>query len=91
MRVGEAYLVHLGDWHTFVGRVTEQVAPGIYEMTACSKISDTNNGDVWHELAAGDQSLRNRATYLHCKTPVMVPLTIAAIQWTGKTPQEEGL
>lgn len=91
MEVGKAYIVHGGDWHTFVGRVVRQVSPLVYEMGMGSKIIETNNGDVWNEMAAGDKRLREAAGYAHIKTTLIVPLTIAAIEWVGKTPQEEGL
>lgn len=89
MEVGKAYIVHGGDWHTFVGRVKRQISPITYEMEMASKISETNNGDCWHELAAGDKRLRGDCDYAHIKTALIVPLTIAAMEWVGKTPQEE--
>ena len=88
MKPGDAYLVHCGDWHTFVGRLVEQVSPLLYRFEKCSKISDTNNGDVWHELAAGDAEKREAATYVHNTTPVFLPVSIAAIEWIGEVPQE---
>ena len=88
MRVGRCYLVHGGDWHTFVGRVREQLGPLTYELEGVSKVAETNNGDVWHELAAGDERLRRACDYRHHTTPVVVPLGIAAIEWVGKLPQE---
>lgn len=91
MRVGKAYLVHCGDWHTFVGRVTEQIGPFTYALSGASKIPDTNNGDCWEKLAAGDKKLRKAASYLHLTTELIVPLTIAAIEWVGETPQEAKL
>jgi hypothetical protein len=90
MRVGRCYLVHGGDWHTFVGRVREQLGPLTYELEGVSKVAETNNGDVWHELAAGDERLRRACDYRHHTTPVVVPLGIAAIEWVGKLPQEAG-
>jgi len=90
MRVGRCYLVHVGDWHTFVGRVREQLGPLTYELEGVSKVAETNNGDVWHELAAGDERLRRACDYRHHTTPVVVPLGIAAIEWVGKLPQEAG-
>jgi hypothetical protein len=89
MRVGKAYLVHCGDWHTFVGRVTAQTGPHAYEMGSVSKISETNNGDCWHALAAGDKRLRRAARYEHYTTTAVIPLVIAAFEWLGATPQEE--
>lgn len=90
MEVGKAYLVHCGDWHTFIGRVTRQISPYVYEMTSVSKISETNNGDCWDRLCAGDTKARERATYIHYKTTATVPLTVVAFEWLGKLPQEEG-
>lgn len=89
MRIGKAYLVHCGDWHTFVGRVTEQIAPGIYEMWPVSKIAETNNGDCWEAMAGGDAKLRGAANYKHGKTPHVIPLTIAAMEWVGELPWKE--
>lgn len=90
MEKGKAYLIHLGDWHSICGRVVEQVGPQLYRMESVSKI-DTNAGDCWHELAAGNASLRKGCTYYHSTTPCIVPLSIFAQEWVGKTPQEEGL
>jgi hypothetical protein len=89
MRIGSAYLVHCGDWHTFVGRVTEQLGPFTYAMSGASKIDNTNNNDNWHILAAGDKLARKAANYFHCETELIIPLTIAAMEWAGKTPSEE--
>ena len=88
MRIGGKYLVQCGDWHTFVGRVVAQLGPGTYEMEAVSKIAETNNGDCWEELAGGNEDLRRQATYKHYKTLAVIPLVIAAFEWTGKLPQE---
>lgn len=89
MEVGEAYLVHCGDWHTFVGRVVAVVAPGVYKMEKVSKIQNTNAGDNWHLLTAGDEAARKAATYAHYTTPGNLPLVIACFEWVGKLPQEE--
>lgn len=91
MQAGKAYLMFCGDWHTFVGRVVRQVAPFTYEMESVSKVAETNNGDCWEKLADGDKRLRKACTYRHHKGLVIFPLTIAAVEWEGKTPQEEGL
>jgi hypothetical protein len=91
MEIGKAYLVHCGDWHTFVGRVKKQVGPATYLMTEVSKVSETNNGDCWFAMAGGDTRLRKAASYVHCETDAVIPLAIAAVEWVGKTPQEEGL
>jgi hypothetical protein len=94
MRVGKCYLVHCGDWHTYVGRVREQLGPLTYELEQVSKIAKTNttenSGDVWHFLADGDEQLRAGCEYRHYKTPAVLPLSIAAIEWVGKLPQESG-
>lgn len=88
MEVGKSYLFFCGDWHAFVGRVVSQTGPFTYQLEQASKISDTNNGDNWHTLASGDKAARKRATYQHYTTPVFIPLTIAAVEWEGKLPQE---
>lgn len=92
MKVGHAYLLHAGDWHTFVFRVVAQSGPFTYYVEKLSKISETNNGDNWHLLAKGDTKARKAATYLHYEDdpedPHEVPLTIAAFHWEGKVPQE---
>lgn len=88
MEVGKAYIVHCGDWHTFVGRVESQLGPLTYRLGSASKISDTNNGDNWHLIAAGDKRARDACTYHHHETPIVLPLSIAAIEWVGETPQE---
>lgn len=89
MEIGKAYLIHCGDWHTFVGRVAAQTGPHTYQLECCSKVSDTGAGDVWDELAAGDKRHRRSATYRHYKGLVTVVLCICAFEWEGKLPQEE--
>lgn len=89
MEIGKAYLVHCGDWHTFIGRVTAQLSAYVYVMDHVSKISNTNNNDNWHELAAGNAKARKKATYVHYTTPATIPLTIVAFVWEGLLPQEE--
>jgi hypothetical protein len=96
MEPGMAYLVHCGDWHTFIGRVVRQVGPQTYLMDYVSKISETNNGDCWQALAAGNQRLRKAASYVHSvdaetgnRARMVLPLTIAAFEWVGKLPMEE--
>lgn len=92
MEIGKAYLVETVDWFAWVGRVKRQVGPWEYEMASCSKISDTNAGDVWHKLAAGDKAARATATFIHYRVPVILGLgAVVKIEWAGKTPQEEGL
>lgn len=97
MRIGQCYLIHCGDWHTFVGRVVAQIGPGTYELECVSKISETNNGDCWGQLAAGNKTLRKACSYVHTpRNPetkewlkAVIPLVIAAFEWVGKLPQEE--
>lgn len=86
MRIGRNYLCHLGDWHTFVGRCVEQIGPLTYVLQDASKIANTNNGDNWHKLAGGDKQARQQATYINYTTEVIVPLSIAAIEWVGELP-----
>lgn len=89
MEIGKAYLLHQGDWHTFVGRCVKQTGPFTYEFHFVSQIMNTNNGPVWNELQAGNKEVRKRATYKHESTPQVFPLTIRAGLWIGKTPAEE--
>ena len=91
MRVGKNYLIHCGDWHTYVGHCAAQLGPLIFEMEQVSKISDTGGGDNWHELAAGNKEARSRATYLHYDTPCPVPLGIIAFEWVGDLPERNKL
>jgi hypothetical protein len=91
MRVGKAYLMHQGDWHTFVGRVVEQTGPLTYAVTSLSKVDLEHIGDRWGDLAGGDEALRRDARYWHYKGEAILPLSIAAIEWVGPTPQEAGL
>jgi hypothetical protein len=86
VRVGKNYLVHCGDWHTYVGRVRDQVGPIVYELEQVSKVEETHGGDNWHLLAAGDKAARDAASYLHYDTPVCLPLSIAAFEWVGELP-----
>ena len=88
MKIGVNYLIHCGDWHTFVGRCVGQVGPLIFEFEQVSKICETNNGDVWDRLAAGDEKLREACEYRHYETPVFLPLSIVAFEWLGDLPQE---
>jgi hypothetical protein len=92
MRVGQAYLIHLGDWHTFVGRVKEQLGPLTYALESASKVDIEHLGDMWQELCDPKRSqIRTDAFYWHYTGEVIVPLSIAAIEWHGPTPQEQGL
>lgn len=89
MEIGQAYLFFCGDWHAFIGRVVAQTGPFTYRVEQASKVSDTNNGDNWHLLAAGDKKARAAASYHHYETAIYIPLTIAAVEWTGKLPSEK--
>ena len=92
MEVGKAYLVFSGDAHVWVGRCTETPHPFLAYFESVSKIKNTNNGDVWHELADGSKELRKACSYAHSKTGKHpIPNTCGALEWQGKTPQEEGL
>ena len=91
MEPGKTYLVHCGDWHTFVGRCAGMISPVVYLMESVSKVDNTNAGDCWQELCLEGSQQRRRAAYIHYKTRMVVPLTIAAFEWQGKTPQELGL
>ena len=92
MEVGKAYLIQTVDWFSWVGRVKRHVGSWEYEMESCSKISDTNNGDNWEQLAAGEKTARKAASYRHYTVPVLLGLgAVCKIEWLGKTPQEEGL
>jgi hypothetical protein len=88
MRIGQAYLVHCGDWHTFVGRVSAQLGPQTYELESASKVAETHGGDNWHLLAEGDERARAACDYRHHKTRLVIPLAIAAFEWSGALPQE---
>lgn len=86
MEPGQAYLIHCGDWHTYCGRCVRQVGPLAYRFDLLSKIDNTNGGDNWHELAAGDTQARSRAAYLHYDVAAVIPLSIAAFEWRGELP-----
>lgn len=89
MTPGKNYLIHCGDWHTFVGRLVQQSTPLLYEFESVSKIKETNNGDCWHDLASGNQGLREAASYEHYKTSTFIPVSIAAFEWVGLLPQDD--
>jgi uncharacterized protein (TIGR02996 family) len=92
MELGKAYMVTTVDWFAWVGRPVEQVGPFEWRFEKCSKISDTGGGDIWHKLAEGDDAARRRATFIHYKTGVILGMgVVAKIEWTGNTPQEDGL
>lgn len=98
MEIGKAYLMETVDWFAWVGRVKRQIGPYEYEFQACSKICETNNGDNWHQLAAGDNKARKAATYKHYpdgdEETQGIILGLGVVMkcgWVGKTPQEEGI
>lgn len=85
MRVGKNYLIHLGDWHTFVGQVDEQTGPLQYRLICASKVDLSNaGGDVWEKYCAGDEEVRRLARHWHYTGEVVVPLSIAAIEYHGQ-------
>lgn len=88
MRIGQAYLVHLGDWHTFVGRVCDQLGPLTYEMEFASKVDIESQGDRWQELCAGNTEVRSAARFWHYGK-VVVPLSIVAMEWHGDLPHPD--
>ena len=96
MQIGKAYLLVTVDWFAWVGRVKAQIGPWEWEFESLSKISETNNGDCWQDLAAGDATARKRATYKHYQDlpgqPHILGMgVVCKLAWAGKTPQEEGL
>ena len=92
MEIGQVYLIETVDWFAWVGRVVEQVGPWEYKFDSCSKIAETNNGDNWEAIAAGDMDARKACTYKHYKIKVILGLgVVAKIEWVGNTPQEDGI
>jgi uncharacterized protein (TIGR02996 family) len=94
MQAGKCYMILAVDWYAYVGRCVRQVGPYEYEMELVSKF-DTNSGDTFFQIAAGDKSLRNRCTYQHYPdTPGEYPIiglgSVGKFPWVGKLPQEEG-
>ena len=89
---GNNYLIHSGDWHTWVGTYVKQVTPLLYSFKNLSKIDDTNNGDSWHELVADIGNSRAEATFIHYpnldEDLYQIPISIIAMPWKGPTPQE---
>lgn len=91
MEPGKAYLIFTVDWFAWVGRMVRQIGPWEYEFDSVSKF-DTNAGDVFGEIAAGDESLRKGCTYQHFKgLCILGQGAVGKIPWEGKTPQEAGL
>lgn len=89
MQIGKNYLIHCGDWHTFVGYCNRQIGPLIFELTQVSKVDDTHGGDNWHLLAKGDKAARKEVSWLHYDTPACVPLSIIAFLWEGDLPSRK--
>ena len=87
MEPGKYYLIHSLDWHTFVGEYAEQVSPLLHRFVAVSKVSNTNNGDNWHELCADEPGTREAATFVHYANSAYLPISIIAFDWIGKLPQ----
>ena len=66
-----------------------QIGPWEYEMESVSKF-DTNSGDVFGEIAGGDDRLRRACTYQHFKGKCILGQgAVGKIPWAGKTPQEQ--
>lgn len=65
MKQGENYLIHCGDWHTFVGRYLgpSESGPLLYRFEDVVKIRETNNDDCWGELCANEGNLREACDY----------------------------
>lgn len=90
MKIGKRYLVHLGDWHTFVGEVAEQLGPLTYELRWASKVDLTHaGGDVWDRYCAGDADVRAAAQHWHYPGAAVVPLSIVAMEYTGDLPHPD--
>ena len=86
MQIGKNYLIHCGDWHTFVGRFEGFVSPILGKFSNVSKIANTNNGDCWEDLCAGDIDARKKATYKRYPTPLCCPIAIGCFEWVGDLP-----
>ena len=88
MQSGKNYLILTVDWYAWVGRCVRQVGPYEYEFEQASKF-DTNAGDVFGEIAAGDKGLRSRATYQHFQGKAILGMgRVAVFEWAGQLPQE---
>lgn len=89
MKPGKNYLIHAGDWHTFVGRFVEQVSPLLYRFEQVSKISDTNNMDNWQDLCSDKGNARSEASYKHYDVAATLPISIIAFDWIGDLPKRD--
>ena len=91
MEPGKNYLVHAGDWHTFVGEFVEQTTPLLYGFRLVSKVDDTNNGDNWHELVGDVGEARDEATFIDYPQGdelYELPVSIIAMPWVGQLPHK---
>ena len=86
MKPGNNYLIHCGDWHTFVGRYVEQVSPLLHRFEDVSKVWDTNNGDNWHDLCNDEPGTREAATFIKYEVAATMPIAIVAFDWVGDLP-----
>lgn len=88
MESGKCYLILTVDWFAFAGRCLRQIGPWEYEFEKVSKF-DTNAGDVFGEIAAGDELLRQRASYQHFRGKAILGMgRVAVLEWVGQLPQE---
>ena len=88
---GNAYMIHAGDWHTFVGRLVGMSTPMLFRFESVSKIRLTNNDDNWNILCKDDEEgieARKAAEYRHYEVLCNLPISIIAFDWKGQTPQE---
>lgn len=91
MEVGKCYLIFTVDWFAWVGRMVRQIGPWEYEFESVSKF-DTEQGDVFGEIAAGDMEMRRRCSYQHFQGKCILGQgAVGKIPWAGNTPQEDGL
>ena len=88
MEPGKCYMILTVDWYAFVGRCVRQIGPWEYGFELVSKF-DTNAGDVFGEIAAGDETLRRNATYQHFSGEAILGMgRVAVFEWVGALPQE---
>lgn len=86
MEPGNNYLILTVDWYAWVGRCVRQVAPYEYEFEKVSKF-DTNQGDVFGEVAADLPGYRARCTFQHFAGKQLLGLgRVAVIEWAGELP-----
>lgn len=92
MRAGKNYMILTVDWYAWVGRCVRQVGPYEYEFEKVSKF-DTNQGDVFGEVAADKPGFRERCSFQHFEDDPECPHilglgAVGKIAWKGKLPQE---